>query len=230
MLFGDAIARANLADWRKLAQGLHARYCVDDFSQAATFVAAVGEAAVDAQHFPEVSIRDGAVDLKLVSADAVYHDGDTDHIVSWVTQADLDLARAISEIAADSGLSADPRSVAMVELGLDAADSAVVAPVWAALLTGIPGAQGHGSPSDEVRDPLGRTPNLWFGDTPDAASTQRFHLEVYVAPDVVEERIAAAVAAGGTVVDDSESPGLTVIADQEGNRGVVCADVSSLPS
>ena len=42
--------------------------------------------------------------------------------------------------------------------------------------------------------------------------------------------IAAAVAAGGTVVDDSDSPGLTVIADQDGNRGFVCADSSAAAS
>ena len=50
----------------------------------------------------------------------------------------------------------------------------------------------------------------------------RFHTEVYVAPEVAEKRIAAAVAAGGTVVDDSDAPSLTVIADQDGNRGVLC--------
>lgn len=32
----------------------------------------------------------------------------------------------------------------------------------------------------------------------------------------------AAVAAGGKVVDDSNAPGLTVIADQDGNKGFVC--------
>ena len=42
-----------------------------------------------------------------------------------------------------------------------------------------------------------------------------------------EQRIAAAVAAGGTVVDDSEAPALTVIADQDGNRGVVCIDAAA---
>ena len=67
-------------------------------------------------------------------------------------------------------------------------------------------------------------PNLWFDD-PDEAGEQRFHVEVYVAPEVVEERVAAAVAAGGTVVDSND--GLTVIADQDGNRGVVCADLSA---
>ena len=36
------------------------------------------------------------------------------------------------------------------------------------------------------------------------------------------------MAAGGTVVDDTQSPGLTVIADQDGNRGVLCVDVSAV--
>ena len=44
MLMDDAIAEARLTDWRKLAQGLHARYLVDDFGAGARFVAAVGEA------------------------------------------------------------------------------------------------------------------------------------------------------------------------------------------
>ncbi|GMA88661.1 hypothetical protein GCM10025868_39110 [Angustibacter aerolatus] len=123
-------------------------------------------------------------------------------------------------MAADQGLAADPAAVSVVELGLDTSRSATVAPVWAALLTGDPAAQGHGSPSDEVRDPTGRVPNLWFGDATDAM--QRFHVEVYVAPEVAEQRVAAALAAGGTVVDDSEAPALVVLADQDGNRGVLC--------
>lgn len=146
-----------------------------------------------------------------------------------MTQQDVDLARTISEIAAMQGLGTDPASVSEVELGLDTADSAVIAPVWAALLTGDAGSQGRGTPGDEVRDATGRTPNLWFGDAPQGDGTgQRFHVEVYLAPEVVEERIAAAVAAGGVVVDDSESPGLTVLADQDGNRGVVCVDTSAV--
>jgi 4a-hydroxytetrahydrobiopterin dehydratase len=30
-----------------------------------------------------------------------------------------------------------------------------------------------------------------------------------------------------TVVDDSNAPSLTVIADQDGNKGIVCVDVSA---
>ena len=224
MLKGEEIAAAELTDWRKLGQGLHARYLVDDFSAGARFIAAVGETGDELGHHPSAAIGTGCVDLKLVSADAIYREDDgTEHVVEWVTRQDVDLARRISEIAADHGLRADPSSVSVIELGLDTSRSATIAPVWAALLTGHADSQGHGSPSDEIRDATGRVPNLWFGDADDhEAPGQRFHIEVYVAPEVVEQRIAAAVAAGGTVVDDSDAPSLTVIADQDGNTGVLC--------
>ncbi|QFG68709.1 4a-hydroxytetrahydrobiopterin dehydratase [Ornithinimicrobium pratense] len=229
ILMGQQIAEASLNDWRKLAQGLHARYVVDDFSAGARFVAAAGEAGDALGHHPRVSMGEGYVDLELVTIDAVYHDQDgTKHIIEWVTQQDVDLARRITEIAADHKVAADPASVTEIELGLDTTRSATIAPVWAVLLTGRAEAQGHGSPSDEIRDITGRVPNLWFGDAEEyETSHQRFHVEIYVAPEVAAQRIAAAVAAGGTVVDDSNAPSHTVIADQDGNRGVVCVDVSA---
>jgi 4a-hydroxytetrahydrobiopterin dehydratase len=176
-----------------------------------------------------VSIGKGHVDLELVSDDAVYRDDEgTEHVVEWVTQQDVDLARRITEIAADHGIAADPGSVSEIEIGLDTARSATIAPVWAALLTGSAESQGRGSPSDEIRDATGRIPNLWFGDSDEHETPgQRFHVEVYVAPEVAQARIAAAVAAGGIVVDDSDAPSLTVIADQDGNTGVVCVDASA---
>jgi 4a-hydroxytetrahydrobiopterin dehydratase len=229
MLKGEEIADANLTDWRKLAQGLHARYVIDDFGTGARFVAAVGAAGDALGHHPSVSIGKGYVDFKLVSDDAIYRDDEgTEHVVEWVTQQDVDLARRITEIAVDHKVDADPASVSDIELGLDTARSATIAPVWAALLTGSADAQGRGTPSDEIRDATGRVPNLWFGDADEhEAPGQRFHIEVYVAPEVAEQRIAAAVAAGGTVVDDSEAPSLTVIADQDGNKGIVCVDASA---
>ena len=105
MLKGEQIAAANLTDWRKLAQGLHARYVVDDFGTGARFVAAVGEAGDVIGHHPSVSIGNGYVDLKLVSDDAIYRDDEgTEHVVEWVTQQDVDLARRITEIAVDHGV------------------------------------------------------------------------------------------------------------------------------
>lgn len=229
MLKGEQIAEANLADWRKLAQGLHARYLIDDFGAGARFVAAVGEAGDVLGHHPRVSIGKGYVDLKLVSDDAIYRDDEgTEHVVEWVTQQDVDLARRITELAAAHKLEADPMSVSDLELGLDTARSAIIAPVWAALLTGSAEAQGRGTPGDEIRDAKGRVPNLWFGDADDQeAPRQRFHVEVYVAPEAADQRIAAALAAGGTIADDSNAPSLTVIADQDGNKGIVCVDMSA---
>src|SRR5688572_3440571 len=197
MLKGEQIAEANLTDWRKLAQGLHARYVIDDFATAARFVTAVGEAGDALGHHPRVSMGNGYVDLKLSSADAIYRDDEgTEHVVEWVTQQDVDLARRITEIAADHELDPDPASVSVIELGLDTAHSDTIAPVWAALLTGDAAAQGRGTPSDEIRDATGRVPNLWFGDADEQETPgQRCHVEVYVAPEVAEQRIAAVVAA-----------------------------------
>jgi 4a-hydroxytetrahydrobiopterin dehydratase len=229
MLRGKQIAEADLPDWRKLAQGLHARYLVADFGAGVRFVAAVGEAGDALGHHPRVSMGTGYVDLELVSDDAIYRDDEgTEHVVEWVTQQDVDLARRITEIAAAHEVEADPAAVSEIELGLDTARSATIAPVWAALLTGSAESQGRGTPSDEIRDATGRVPNLWFGDAGAGDSSgPRFHIEVYVAHEVAAQRIAAALAAGGTVVDDSDAPSLTVIADQDGNRGIVCVDVSA---
>jgi 4a-hydroxytetrahydrobiopterin dehydratase len=163
------------------------------------------------------------VDLKLLSHDAIYRDdAGTEHQVEWVTQRDVDLARRISEIAAEQSLAADPRSIAAIELALDTANSATVAPVWAALLTGGAEAQGRGTIGDDVRDATSRVPILWFQDTdPHPTPRQRFHVDVQLPYDVAEQRIAAAVAAGAVIVDDSMAPGTTIIADPDGNKACV---------
>jgi 4a-hydroxytetrahydrobiopterin dehydratase len=112
-----------------------------------------------------------------------------------------------------------PGEVVQLELALDTADHTVVAPFWSALLTGEP---GH-VVGDTVLDPTNRVPSLWFQRT-DAHEVprQRWHFDVWLAPEVADERIAAAVAAGGTVVDDAGAPSFTVLADPDGNKVCVC--------
>lgn len=223
MLSGEQITAAALTDWRKLGQGLHARFVIPDFSAGVRFLSAIGEVGETAGHHPEVRMGTGHVDLKLVSDDAIYRDdAGTDHQVEWVTQQDVDLARRISEIAAEQTLSADPRSIATIELALDTANAATVAPVWAALLTGGTEAQGRGTIGDDVRDATSRVPILWFQEAdPHPTPRQRFHIDVQVPHDVAEQRIAAAVAAGAVIVDDSRAPWTTVSADPDGNKGCV---------
>ena len=179
MLNGEEIAQARLSDWRKLAQGTPCPLPGRRLRHRCTVRYRGRRGGRCAGHHPSVSIGNGYVDLKMVSADAIYRDDDgTEHVVEWVTQQDVDLARRITEIAADHEVDADPASVSVIELGLDTAHSATIAPVWAALLTGNAESQGHGSPSDEIRDATGRVPNLWFGDagaheTPSSGSTSR---------------------------------------------------------
>jgi 4a-hydroxytetrahydrobiopterin dehydratase len=207
-LTSKEILDAGLDDWRLLAQALHARFHTGDFVTGLAFVTAVAELAERAGHHPDVTLTYPFVDLKLVS-----------HDVSRVTRRDLDLARRISEIAREQGVDADPGATSEIELALDTADLAAVGPFWAALLTGSPDSLA----GDDVVDPGGRVPLLWFQHT-DAHDTprQRFHLDVWVPHDLAGERIAAAVAAGGRVVDDGNAPAFVVLADPEGNRACVC--------
>lgn len=199
---------AGLDDWRKLAQALHARFLTGDFVTGLRFVTAVTDAAERANHHPDVTLTYPFVDVKLVS-----------HDVDQVTQRDVDLARQITEIARGQEIAAEPSAVTEVELALDTADLASVGPFWSALLTG----STESLSGNDVVDPAGRLPLLWFQDT-DAHETprQRFHVDLWVPHDEAEKRIAAAVAAGGRVVDDGNAPSFVVLADPEGNKACVC--------
>ena len=72
-------------------------------------------------------------------------------------------------------------------------------------------------------DPNGRVPLLWLQST-DSHETprQRFHIDLWVPHDLAQDRIAAAVAAGGQVVDEQYAPSFIVLADPDGNRACVC--------
>jgi 4a-hydroxytetrahydrobiopterin dehydratase len=203
------ILDAGLEDWRKLAQALHARYRITDYKAGADFVVAVAAVADAAGHHPDLKMTYGVVDVSLCT----HADG------LWVTQKDVDLARKVSDIARRNGLTPEPAAVTQLEIALDTANQAGVAPFWSVLLTGSP----ENRILDSVIDPTNRVPCVWFQETDeDAVPRQRWHFDLWVAPEVAEERIAAAVAVGGRVVDDSEAPAFTVLADPDGNRVCVC--------
>ena len=74
--------------------------------------------------------------------------------------------------------------------------------------------------------PEGDLPTLWFQQTePHETPRQRFHLDIRVPPEVAEERIEAALAAGGTLVSDERAPTFTVLADPQGNKVCVCTQI-----
>jgi len=203
------ILDAGLDDWRKLAQALHARYRIADFKAGAAFIAAIAEAAEAAGHHPDVKMTDGVVDVSLCT----HEDG------LWVTQQDIDMARRITGIARQNGLEPEPTAVTQLEMALDTAHQDGVAPFWSVLLTGSPDNKIY----DSIFDPTGRVPSMWFqGTSEHETPRQRWHFDVWLAPEVADGRIAAAVAAGGSVFDDSHAPSFTVLADPDGNKVCVC--------
>ena len=204
----DQVLDAGLDDWRKLAQALHARFRTGSFTAGLDLVTAITEAAERANHHPDVTLTYPLVDVRLMS-----------HDVGAVTQRDVDLAREISTIARDRGIDADPAAPTVLELALDTADQGRVGAFWAAVLTGDAG----NVRGDDVVDKTGQVPLLWFQGTDEHDEPrQRFHLDVWVPHDQAQAHIDAALAAGGTLVDESEKPSFVVLADGDGNKACIC--------
>ncbi|MBA3410076.1 MAG: 4a-hydroxytetrahydrobiopterin dehydratase, partial [Geodermatophilaceae bacterium] len=161
------ILDAGLADWRKLAQALHARYSIPDYIVAATFVAAVSQVAEADGHYPDLRLSRGVIDVSLCT----HEDG------LWVTQKDIDMARRISEIARQNGLEPEPAAVTQLEIALDTAHENNIAPFWSILLTGSPDNKIY----DSIFDPTGRVPGLWFQGTEDHdIPRQRWHFDLWL--------------------------------------------------
>ncbi|WP_203337863.1 VOC family protein [Nocardioides limicola] len=203
-----------LDDWRILLGALHTRFRTRHFATGLQLVNRIGAAAEEANHHPDLDLRYGHLNVKLVS-----------HDVGGLTARDVRMARQISGLAAEEGVAADPTAVQELEIALDTPDHTAIKPFWQALL----GLRPHPSLDIDLTDPNGSTPSLWFqrtdsatgadGDEPDR---MRFHLDITVPHDVAEQRVAEAVAAGGTLVSDDRAPAFWVLADPDGNKACVC--------
>ncbi|WP_067432483.1 VOC family protein [Nocardioides jensenii] len=210
-LSGDEIATMGVDDWRSINLTLRTRFTTGDFVTGLRLVNAIGEAAEAANHHPDVDLRYPYVDVVLSS-----------HDVHAKTQRDVDLARQISEIAAGMGISADPGAMQEVELGLDTWDADEIRPFWAAVL----GLEQSPRYEEDLNDPSGNLPTLWFQDADQHDEPrQRFHLDLRVPPELAEQRIEAALAAGGVLVSDDQAPRFTVLADAQGNKVCVCTHI-----
>jgi 4a-hydroxytetrahydrobiopterin dehydratase len=205
-LKGQEIHDAGLDGWRYVLNKLVVRYETGDFNTGAALVTRIAEAADEANHHPDVDLRYPHLTVTLMS-----------HDVDAITQRDLRLARRISELAAEAGVSPSAEAPDVLELALDTPHHEAVLPFWQALL----GYQPH--LGDDLVDGADRTPNVWFQESDsDAADRQRWHIDVSVPHDVAEKRIQAVIDAGGKLVDDSAAPAFWVLEDPEGNRSCIC--------
>jgi 4a-hydroxytetrahydrobiopterin dehydratase len=127
-------------------------------------------------------------------------------------------ARAVSATARSLGAVADRTGVHEVQLAIAAKPGAVGAGFWRAVL-GYARLAG-----DSAIDPLGHGSTAWMQELdPDKPLRHAMHLDVSAAREHAEARVAAALAAGGRIVDDADAPAGWILAGRAGNRVCIAA-------
>ena len=198
---------AGTRDWRVVADGACAVFITGSLADGVRLAQAIAAAVDDARpRQPDLDLQHDTVTVRLITTTDDY---------AGLSERDLELAKLISQLAREQGFSADPSLVQTVQFTIDALVSADVMPFWAAVL----GYERRpDSPDEDLVDPRWRGPGIWFQDM-DAPRPQRnrIHVDVWVPPDLAEARVAAALAAGGTMVRD-KGPTYWTLADPEGNE------------
>lgn len=205
-LSGPAFHERKIDGWVYLVDRIATRLRTGDFAMGATLVARIAAVAEEMDHHPDLDLRYPWLDVTVNSHDA-----------GGVTERDVQLALAINALAAEAEVALEPRARQRVELALDTADFTRLGPFW----TAVSGrALSDKAPEDEVVDPSGQLPVIWFQHAPEPS--QRFHLDLWVDPAEVPARIAAATEAGGRLVSDADAPSFWVLADPDGNHVCLC--------
>jgi hypothetical protein len=194
------------ADWRVLFGGM-AHYPTADPSTAAELAAAVAALADEAGMALLVDLRAAGVTI----------DTGKDR---WEDDRFPALAAGVQAAARALGLTAEPSPLRFVQIGIDAVDVPGVRAFWRAVL----GYELDDRPFvTDIYDPRWLAAPLFFqameaDDAARRAQRNRTHIDLFVPDDQAPARIAAAVAAGGRVVDDAEAPEWWTLADPEGNE------------
>jgi 4a-hydroxytetrahydrobiopterin dehydratase len=215
----QASAAATGLGWRHVLGVLRTTVPAASLADAAEVARQVTAAAgPDADGSLSLDVRPGGVVVSLQSRAA-----------DEVTAREARLARQITAAVRDGGHAPDPgtggtapRSVQMLEIGIDAMDIGSIRPFWRAVLgyVSVPGSDG---PKDALIDPVGQGPAIWFQQM-DAPRPQRnrIHFDISVPHDEARARIEAALSAGGCLLADDEAPAFWVLADAEGNEACIC--------
>jgi pterin-4a-carbinolamine dehydratase len=196
-------------DWRVLHWGAYAYFRTASFAEGARLVAAIAGVAEASGHFPDVDLRPEGVTVRTFSR----RDG-------ALGELDVELARRVSAAARELGVEADPSQLQCVGIAVAQDAGADVRPFWAAAF-----GYEHLGAEDAV-DPHRRNPHLWFHELePPRPGRGRLHVDVSVPADQAEARVAAALAAGGRIADDSHAPEWWTLASPD-NHGV---DIAAWP-
>ena len=195
--------------WRIVRDDASLHFRTDSFGAGVALVDAIGKMVETEHDRPAVDLRPDGVTVRLGS-----------NREGRFSERDLVLAQQISGAARELGAAADLTGLQHIQVAIDALVIPDVLPFWRAVL-------GYEQVGDEdLLDPHLEGPPLWFQQM-DAPRPQRnrIHVDLYVPHDEAEARVAAAIAAGGRVVNDANAPGWWTLADPEGNE----VDVASWP-
>ena len=190
-------------DWRVLYGGAYAHYTTASFTDAARLVAGIAETAEEVGHFPDVDVRPNGVTVRTFTAP-----------LSRLSDADVTLARRISEVAAEMGFASDPSRLTMLSLAVAHEPDRPVSAFWAAVL-------GYEEIEGDAVDPHRRNPGAAFHPLAEGRSGRgRLHIDVSVPADEVEKRVEAALAAGGKLVEAHSRPPMWWTLKSPHNHGV----------
>ena len=199
-------------DFRVIGDGAAACFHAGSFGAATRLAAAIGALDGIEHHRPDIDVRDGDVTVRLLTTAADYY---------GMSGRDVALARAVSALAREHGATPDPGAVESVLVIVESIHNADVMPFWKALL-----AYDYRSdtPDEDLVDPQRRGPAFWFEEVKEAHDVRNgIHVAVWVPADQAEARVAAALAAGGHMVNDTHAPSWWLLADAMGNESDVSA-------
>jgi 4a-hydroxytetrahydrobiopterin dehydratase len=200
----EFLAADGVEDWVVLHGGATAVFKVGSTGEAARLAAAVAEIEGFEGSGALLTIVDGSLAVRLSRG-------------PWQLEPlHLGLARAVSGVAAAHGAVPDRASVQEVQLAIASKPETMDLGFWHAVLGYVPLGDDAGV------DPLGHSSTFWIQEL-DAAKPLRhaMHVDVSVARDRLEGRLAAALAAGGRIVWESDEH--WTLADRAGNRVCITA-------
>jgi 4a-hydroxytetrahydrobiopterin dehydratase len=200
------LAAENVGDWVVLHGGATAVFKVSSLGDAAQLANAVAQVPGIEDADVLISIADHQLTVRLTRG------------IWRLEPRHIELARAISAVAERHGATAGRAGAQEVQLAIAARPETIDVGFWRAVL-------GYAELDyDNAVDPLGHGSTVWMQDLDPAKSLRHaMHVDVSVAHEHVEARLAAALAAGGRIVDDSNAPAHWTLADRAGNRVCICA-------
>ena len=204
----DFLEADGLGAWRLLSDGACAHFRTGSLAESARFAAGIAALPEVEDHPPAIDIRESGVTVSMITLTEDY---------MGPSELDVTAARAISALAAERGLEADPAVLQSLLLIPGAPKGVDVIPFWRTVLGYAPRPD---SPDEDLVDPHGRGIPLWFEemDEPRGDGGGAVHLAVWLPIEAAEARVAAALAAGGTVVRDAYAPSWWTLADAAGNE------------